>query len=187
MRDDGERLPNGDRREGSGRAVHGDGGGLRSGSDRNRLDDFLSQRESLPDLEKALHPEQPHVQNGYWETIAPPIAGSKQARVRDGISLSVTLEDLVPKSLVVIGKILDTDLDANDPNFARLLSAQKDAAVSVLNTAVKADENRFKNRSNKVIEELLERMRMVDAKTIEQPIYAKQLADQSMTAELDFA
>ena len=88
---------------------------------------------------------------------------------------------------MVIGKILDTDLDADDPNFARLLSAQKDAAVSVLNTAVKADENRFKNRSNKVIEELLERMRMVDAKTIEQPIYAKQLADQSMTAELDFA
>ncbi|MDE2097898.1 MAG: hypothetical protein KGL39_11665 [Patescibacteria group bacterium] len=54
---------------------------------------------------------------------------------------------------------MGVELHQDDPNFARLLSAKKDAAVSVVNAVLKADENRFRQRKTDVLEKLLERIR----------------------------
>lgn len=49
--------------------------------------------------------------------------------------------------------------DEMDPNYARMVSARKDAAVSVLNACLKADENQFKKRNSLVLETLLSEVR----------------------------
>ena len=78
----------------------------------------------------------------------------------------ITLETLIPKAMRAIDEILDTPLDQSDPNFARLLSAKKDAAVATLNTATKTDENRFRQRKNNILEDLLTRMRLAEKQSL---------------------
>jgi len=52
-------------------------------------------------------------------------------------------------------EILDTPLPGRDADsFIRMFSAVKDAAVSVMNLGLKADENRLRKRKNDVLEEL---------------------------------
>jgi hypothetical protein len=48
--------------------------------------------------------------------------------------------------------------DPSDECYGRVLSARKDAAVSVLNTALKADENRFRVKKNDLLKNLFEKM-----------------------------
>lgn len=80
---------------------------------------------------------------------------------------AVTLEDLINPALSVLKEVMEVPLDDNDPNFTRILSAKKDAAVSVVNAALKADENRFRQRKSNVLEDLLERMKKFETPTIE--------------------
>lgn len=165
MRNDDGNSPAGAGWEDSGFALHGDGGGLCSRIDGDGLDSILSEIQGVPHTEKARNPQQPHVQNRYWETLAETATGIAKDGVRSGAVVSVgeiTLETLIPKAMRAIDEILDTPLNSDDPNFARLLSAKKDAAVATLNTATKTDENRFRQRKNNILEDLLTRIRLAE-------------------------
>jgi hypothetical protein len=64
---------------------------------------------------------------------------------------------------------MEIEIHLDDPNYARLVSARKDAAVATLNAALKADENQFKKRNNVVLEKLLAEIRKAkEPLTIEQ-------------------
>ncbi len=163
MRDDDGDSPTGAEWEDSGFALHGDGGGLRSCIDGDGLDGLFGEGKSVPNPEKTRNSKQPDVSNGYWETLAETATGIAKDGIRTGPLVSVgeiTIETLIPKAMRAIDEILDTKLNEDDPNFARLLSAKKDAAVATLNTATKTDENRFRQRKNNVLEDLLIRVRL---------------------------
>jgi len=59
-------------------------------------------------------------------------------------------------------EVLQVRLDDNDPNFVRILSAQQAISVSILNTAIKADENRFRQRKNNILEDILTKIRQAE-------------------------
>lgn len=65
------------------------------------------------------------------------------------------MEEVVTKSLVVIRETLDIPTpppDADD--YARIVVAKKDAAVSGLSLGLKSDENRFRARKQDVLDKL---------------------------------
>lgn len=66
------------------------------------------------------------------------------------------LETLVDKSLAKMNEILDIPLIPGDDDFTKVLSSQKDAAMSVLNTSLKADENRFRKQAADGLTRLLD-------------------------------
>ena len=70
----------------------------------------------------------------------------------------VALNALVDKSLSKLKQIIDFPLEKSDPEFMKLLSAQKDASVALLNTAVKVDETRLKARTENSLNKLLEKI-----------------------------
>lgn len=70
----------------------------------------------------------------------------------------VVLNALVDKSLSKLQQIIDFPLDKADPEFMKLLSAQKDASVALLNTAVKVDETRLRARTENSLTKLLEKI-----------------------------
>lgn len=72
----------------------------------------------------------------------------------DGVVLNV----LVGKALTKLQEIIDLPLEKSDPEFMKLLSAQKDAAVSVVNTAVKVDETRLRARTENSLAKLLDKI-----------------------------
>jgi hypothetical protein len=84
-----------------------------------------------------------------------PVAGSdKLARLTD-------------KALDTIDEILDLKTQDFDPEErVRVISAKKDAAVSLLNIGLKADENRFKQRQSDILSKLLAAVR-ADQKMID--------------------
>lgn len=51
------------------------------------------------------------------------------------------------------------ELDSSDPNFSKLVSAKKDAAATVVQASMKADENRFRKKGNDVLDKLLARVK----------------------------
>lgn len=74
----------------------------------------------------------------------------------------MTLEDLIPSALAVLQETMNVPLEINDPNFARVLSAKKDAAGIVMNTAIKADENRFRQKKTDILDALMARIAAAD-------------------------
>lgn len=62
------------------------------------------------------------------------------------VDRSERLESLVDKALEKTGELLNIELDPMDENFVKVASMQKDLVVSLINTGVKVDENRFKKR-----------------------------------------
>ena len=65
------------------------------------------------------------------------------------------LEQLTDKALTKMDEILDLPLDMEHDHFPRVLSAQKDAAGSVLTLAARVDENRFRRKSTEALQSLL--------------------------------
>lgn len=56
-------------------------------------------------------------------------------------------------------EILDTPLPGrNEDHFVRMFSSVKDAAVSVMNLGLKADENRLRKRNNDILQELYDKI-----------------------------
>ena len=51
---------------------------------------------------------------------------------------------------------MDVDITRADEDFVRILSIKKDAAVSVMNVTLKADENKFRARAADGLQRLLE-------------------------------
>jgi hypothetical protein len=171
-------MPNDDRDspertewEDSGFAMHGDSGGLCDGSFGDRINSIVREKQSLPDLEKIRNSEQSDVPNGHWETFAQAATGTSSDGIRRGslvpVGETVTLEELINPALTVLKEVMGVELDDSDPNFARILSTKKDAAVSVVNAALKADENRFRQRKSNVLEELITRINKIKPITIE--------------------
>lgn len=73
-------------------------------------------------------------------------AAPQSAVVPLNVDRSERLESLVDKALEKTGELLNIELDPMDENFVKVASMQKDLVVSLINTGVKVDENRFKKR-----------------------------------------
>jgi len=70
----------------------------------------------------------------------------------------------VAKGLKKLDIILDYDLPPrSDDQFIRMMGIQKDACVALVNSGLKADENRFRKRATNVLKDLYERMALVEA------------------------
>jgi len=165
MRNDDGDSPAREEWEDCGFALHGDGGRLRARFDRDGVDRILSEIQGIQDTEKAGNTKQPDVQDGYWETLAETATGITKngVRGRDVVPVNdVTLESLIPLALAKSKEVLQVRLDDNDPNFVRILSAQQAISVSILNTAIKADENRFRQRKNNILEDILTKIRQAE-------------------------
>lgn len=97
---------------------------------------------------------------------------------QDIVSASDDLSRVVYKALQQIEKILDEDMpmddqgkpNKSDPNYIKMLSVKKDAASSIINAGLKADENRFRRENKDIIERLFDKIkkesRMVDGRVI---------------------
>lgn len=63
------------------------------------------------------------------------------------------------KSLRVMEEVLDVPVPVStDPNYIRILSMKKDAAVSGVTARLKADENAFRRRNSDALTELYEKV-----------------------------
>lgn len=77
------------------------------------------------------------------------------------------LSRVVKKALGQMEEILDMDPATVEPeDRIKLLSVKKDAAASIINAGLKADENRFRRENKDIIEKLFEKIKN-DARTIE--------------------
>lgn len=77
------------------------------------------------------------------------------------------LSRVVRKALKQMEYIMDMDEeDVHPDDRIKLLSVKKDAAASIINAGLKADENRFRRENKDIIEKLFEKIKN-DAKTIE--------------------
>ncbi len=71
-----------------------------------------------------------------------------------------SLAPLFKKALLQIEEILDIDIESVDPeNKMKMLSIKKDAAHSIINAGLKADENRFRRENKDIVERLFEKVR----------------------------
>lgn len=80
------------------------------------------------------------------------------------VGQSDDLSRVVVKALDKIEKILDMKAEGIDK--VKILSIQKDAATSIINAGLKADENRFRRENKDIIERLYNKMKK-DSKIIE--------------------
>lgn len=79
--------------------------------------------------------------------------------VREEDQNSDRLTRLVDTGLSVLEEVLEQPTPPlNHANYLKMLSIKKDAAVSVINAGLKADENRFRKRKNDVLGELLKQI-----------------------------
>lgn len=69
-----------------------------------------------------------------------------------------TLNDGVGLSLNKLTEIVGIRLDNSSPDYLKLMSLQKDAAVALLNTGVKVGETRLRARTENTLEKLLEKI-----------------------------
>lgn len=81
------------------------------------------------------------------------------------------LSRVVQKALRQIEDIIDMDLEkVSAEDRIKLLSVKKDAASSIINAGLKADENRFRRENKDIIEKLYEKIRkdgrIIDGKVI---------------------
>ena len=84
--------------------------------------------------------------------------------------VDTTTDDLsrvVRKALNQIETILDMNpMDIEPEDRIKLLSIKKDAANSIINSGLKADENRFRRENKDIIEKLFEKIKN-ETRTIE--------------------
>lgn len=71
------------------------------------------------------------------------------------IDRSERLETLIDTSLTKAEELLAVELVPGDQEFAKIASMQKDLVVSILNTGVKVDENRFKKKQTDALTGIL--------------------------------
>lgn len=80
------------------------------------------------------------------------------------------LSRVVRKALAQIETILDMDLPDDEQTAMKMLSVKKDAAASIINAGLKADENRFRRENKDIIEKLFDKIkkesRIIDSKTL---------------------
>lgn len=70
------------------------------------------------------------------------------------------LDKVVRKALQQIEYIIDIDINSvNALDRIKMLSIKKDAAASIINAGLKADENRFRRENKDIVERLFEKVR----------------------------
>ncbi len=70
--------------------------------------------------------------------------------------------------MLKLNELLDIELPRRgDEDYQRVMSIQKDAAVSVLGAGLKADENRFRRRNSNVLNDLFAQLQRDKILTIE--------------------
>lgn len=110
--------------------------------------------QKKPRARKAEFPDIP----ANFDKAAPIPAPQAQTKAFDR---SERLETLVDDALAKAQELLDIPLIPGDGDFVKVASMQKDLVVSLVNTGVKVDENRFKKRQGDaltgILAQLLER------------------------------
>lgn len=153
----------GSERPDSDEALLGDGGGLRAGGDRNRKDGKRGQQERVRSAGPFELAQLAHVADGYREPVEETTPEVASPGVLNGNAIleanATTLDNLVSKALFTLDEIMDIPLPPRgDESFVRVAAIKKDAAVSVVNSGLKADENRFRKRDNDVLQKLYDRI-----------------------------
>lgn len=150
-------------RQDSDAALLHDSGGLRAGGKFDWRERERSEESSLQQLREIEPPEFLHVPNGYREPIEETVALTPSPGLRDGDEVLAEntgeFDALILKGLRKINEILDYDLPARgDDQFIRMMGIQKDVSVALVNSGLKADENRFRRRQTNILKDLYERM-----------------------------
>lgn len=79
------------------------------------------------------------------------------------VAQSDDLSRVVLKALKQIETILDMDpAEAAEEDYMKLLSIKKDAASSIINAGLKADENRFRRENKDILDRLFEKIQKSD-------------------------
>lgn len=76
---------------------------------------------------------------------------------------SAKLDDLTQKALDFYDELLSEPMSTDD---MKMLSAQADAARTILTTQLRVDDSRLKKRNSDVLGQLLERMSVEDARLV---------------------
>ena len=80
-----------------------------------------------------------------------------------------SLSRVVRKALEQIEAILDMPVPAGEDRM-KMLSVKKDAASSIINAGLKADENRFRRENKDIIEKLFDKIkkdtRLIEGKVV---------------------
>ncbi len=76
---------------------------------------------------------------------------------------SAKLDNLTEKALAFYDELLSEPMSTDD---MKLLSAQADAARTILTTQLRVDDSRLKKRTTDTLAQLLQRMNAEDAKLI---------------------
>jgi hypothetical protein len=78
-----------------------------------------------------------------------------------------SLSRVVRKALEQIEEIIDIDIASVHPDDRmKMLSVKKDAASSIINAGLKADENRFRRENKDIVERLFQKIRK-DSKIVD--------------------
>lgn len=84
------------------------------------------------------------------------------------------LSRVVQKALKQIEAILDEPVpEKGDEDRMKMLSVKKDAAASIINAGLKADENRFRRENKDIIERLFDKIKK-DGKLIDGRVIRKE-------------
>ena len=105
--------------------------------------------------------ELPSVANGRWSPPASPVASDAETGLRDPAEVleEAAFEDFSKLTLKAVGKLKQIlNIKVSDTDI-RFLQLQKDAAVAVLGLAMKADEARFRARSEGGLVAILEEVK----------------------------
>ena len=135
-----------------------------SGGGVSRPDAGAKQGSSVCSLEGTLGAELPDLSNGHWQAPDFPIAKVAEDGLRDKPETvegqpNDSLTRLVGKSLRKLEQILDLDPTPWDDDYIKLLAMQKEAATSVINMSIKADESRFRVQNESAIVAILQEVR----------------------------
>jgi hypothetical protein len=124
----------------------------------------------------------PAVSCTHWQSIEEAIAETSDDGLCHGDAVLAAetnhalLAALRPKALRVLGEVMDIPTPyPDDENYARIISAKKDAAVNTMTISLKADENCLRQRHSDVLgrlaqsveAELARRARALTATVIE--------------------
>lgn len=150
-------------REDSYETVLRDRGRLRSGGKRDGGNNNRGEEEGLPSLESFELAELPDVPNGYRESFEETTTAVAVDGVRHGDDFldqnAGEFNNIVGKAINKAHEILSMPLPhPSDDNFGKLLQAQQSLSVAVINSGLKADENRFRKKNSLALQSLWDEM-----------------------------
>ncbi len=141
-------------------ANHRDGGELCTGDQRDGADSERSEQISIQGTGNVVDTQFAYVPNGHRKTFEEAIAELAEPRVRerdDVLSEQPTerFERVFTKALIQTEETLDLELPhPSDPDYAKILSLKQTAATAVINSGLKADENRLRRKQTDVLAKL---------------------------------